>query len=98
MSDVLANDNTARTASFVFVVQLIVAIAVMYYILKTAKYELDKHINDEHTKATNSLFSDDFNESGGKKKCSFCDNLVNIGTSNCESCKLLNPSSTIQMA
>jgi hypothetical protein len=45
MSDVLANEKTAQTAYFVFVVQLIIAVVVLYYILNLAKQELEKHLN-----------------------------------------------------
>jgi protein maelstrom len=45
MSDVLVNEETAKTASLVLVVQLIIAIGAMYYILNAAKNELDKHLN-----------------------------------------------------
>lgn len=45
MSDVLANEKTAQTAYFVFLVQLVIAIVVLYYILSLAKQELEKHLN-----------------------------------------------------
>lgn len=44
MSDVLANESTAKTATFVFFVQLVIAIGVMFYLLQTARIELNKHI------------------------------------------------------
>jgi protein maelstrom len=44
MSDVLVNEETAKTASLVLIVQLIIAIGAMYYILNAAKTELDKHL------------------------------------------------------
>lgn len=44
MSDVLLNDDTAKTASLVLIVQIIIAIGAMYYILNAAKHELDKHL------------------------------------------------------
>ena len=47
MSDVLANEKTAQTAYFVFVVQLIIAVVVLYYILNLAKQELEKHLNNK---------------------------------------------------
>lgn len=45
MTDVLANEKTAQTAYFVFVIQLVIAVIVLYYILNLAKMELDKHLN-----------------------------------------------------
>ena len=44
MSDVLSNESTAKTASLVFFFQVLIAIGVMYYILNSAKNELDKHL------------------------------------------------------
>jgi len=55
MSDVLANESTAKTASFVFVFQLIIAIFVMYYILHAAKIELQKHIDNDNKIDENNL-------------------------------------------
>ena len=49
MSDVLVNEKTAHTAYLVFLVQLLVAVLVMYYILKAARVELSKHLNDNDT-------------------------------------------------
>ena len=60
MSDVLVNDKTAKTASFVFIIQLFIAIGVLYYILHAAKNELNKHL--------------DKNESDANKPCSLCKN------------------------
>lgn len=104
MSDVLSNDSTARTASFVFVVQLIVAFAAMYYILNAAKKELDKHISGEAGKSPlpASLSNDSklakFTD-GVLGKCSFCNQdaraLLSSSSSSCESCKLLASSSSI---
>jgi protein maelstrom len=55
MTDVLVNENTAKTAYLVFVVQMIIAVLVMYYILKAAKHELNKHLVDETGGAANSM-------------------------------------------
>ena len=52
MSDVLVNQNTGRTATLVFLVQLVIAFGVMYYILKAAKIEINKHLNIEANKNT----------------------------------------------
>lgn len=107
MSDVLSNDSTARTASFVFVVQLIVAFAAMYYILNAAKKELDKHISGEAgcggksplpvTLANDTKLAK-FTD-GVLGKCSFCNQdaraLLSSSSSSCESCKLLTSSSSI---
>jgi len=46
MSDVLANQSTAKTASVVFLFQLIVSVGVLMYILTAAKHELEKHIEE----------------------------------------------------
>lgn len=74
MSDVLANENTAKTASVVFIFQLIIAIVVMYYILNAAKNELNKHIDD--TKANSYI--------------DVTINCADNGNMNCEKCTLLN--------
>lgn len=44
MSDVLVNEKTAKTAYLVFIVQLFIAAGVLYYILKAAKKEINKHL------------------------------------------------------
>lgn len=63
MSDVLINENTAQTGWLVFVLQLIIACFVMYYILNLAKTEMEKHINsdkeiNENDTDTNELIND----------------------------------------
>jgi len=52
MSEVLANESTTKTASFVFVLQLIIACFVMYYILTAARAELQKHIDNDKNNNT----------------------------------------------
>lgn len=108
MSDVLSNDSTARTASFVFIVQLIIAIAAMYYILNAAKKELDKHIIGDNASSVTSSSSSSICKSlpvnlgvdcdGKMQKCSFCSSDLRISSTNsafaCESCKLLSSSSS----
>lgn len=50
MSDVLVNEKTAKTAYLVFIVQLFIAAGVLYYILRAAKTEINKHLeNNEFT-------------------------------------------------
>jgi len=44
MSEILIDESPTRTASLVFMLQLIIACFVMYYILTAAKIELQKHI------------------------------------------------------
>lgn len=86
MSDVLENDSTARTASFVFVLQLILAVVVMYYLLHAAKLELDKHIGEKGPLPSPVGVGDS------------CSSLLSANGN--ESCKLLSGSSSsvIQMA
>ena len=59
MSDVLVNQKTAKTATFVFVVQIIIAFGVMYYILNAAKLEMHLHLNKDNNsdKTTSDLAS-----------------------------------------
>ena len=45
MKDAMVSGSTVRTASFVFILQISLAICIMYYVLNTAKKELDKHLN-----------------------------------------------------
>ena len=57
MSSVLANESTTKTATLVFLIQLVIAFFVMYYILNAAKIEIQKHIdtdiNNENNNASN---------------------------------------------
>ncbi|RNA07774.1 Transmembrane 64 [Brachionus plicatilis] len=46
MSDVLVNEKTAKTAYLVFVAQLFIAVGVLYYILRAAKKEINKHLEN----------------------------------------------------
>lgn len=55
MSDVLVNENTAKTGWIVFLIQLIIAFFVMFYILRAAKLELHKHIRIEENKVDNDI-------------------------------------------
>lgn len=48
MSDVLANERTTNTASFVFFLQVITAFFVMYYIISAARLEMQKHIDSNN--------------------------------------------------
>ncbi|CAF1032204.1 unnamed protein product [Brachionus calyciflorus] len=75
MTDVLVNDKTARTASLVFIAQLLIAIGVLYYILHAAKYELNKHLDNKNSNDPNV---------NDIKSCSICKNSLN-----CEHCQLI---------
>jgi protein maelstrom len=66
MSDVLVNESTARTASLVFVVQLIIAIGVMYYILQAARIEIKKHMKSGASDVVSAA------ECGVAIKCKYC--------------------------
>jgi hypothetical protein len=87
--DVLENENTAKTASLVFLFQLIVAVGVMYYILNAAKNELDKHLINKIT--NKSITNESINEAETHAQN---ENFLNICTSNlkdcnCENCELV---------
>ena len=92
MTDVLINDNTAKTAYLVFIVQLIIAVLVMYYILKASRNEFNKHL-DENNKmkmtANGSIISSSFsNLLNTGVKCPYCKSTgSNI---DCENCQLLS--------
>ena len=57
MSDVLANESTAKTATFVFFIQLVIAIGVMFYILQAARNELNQHIENSSNKFSSEISS-----------------------------------------
>jgi len=82
MSDVLANEKTAQTAYLVFIIQLLIAIIVLYYILNLAKMELEKHMNKNSNANSNPIQDDD------KQILIKCDSIDTISTNN-ENCKLL---------
>lgn len=73
MSNVLANDSTAKTASFIFLIQLIIACFVLHYILNAAKTEIQKHLDLEIDKEKNSD-SDDIN----KEISDDCQQIINF--------------------
>lgn len=45
MSDVMVNDRSAKTASFIFLVEIVIAISLMSYIINSARIELNRHLN-----------------------------------------------------
>lgn len=53
MSDVLVNEKTAKTAYLVFIVQLFIAAGVLYYILRAARNEINKHLDNNDFKSSN---------------------------------------------
>jgi protein maelstrom len=104
MTDVLVNENTAKTAYLVFVVQMIIAVLVMYYILKAAKHELNKHLDETSSSGNNlkiglsggnasgltMLSSDSSSLSSliNGGKCPYCKCVG--GSIDCEHCQLLH--------
>lgn len=81
MSDVLANEKTAQTAYLVFIIQLVIAIMVLYYILNLAKMELEKHMNKTPIACNNNAIQDE-----AKQILINCDSIdtINIGNENCK--------------
>lgn len=92
MTDVLVNRSTARTAYLVFVAQLIIAVLVMYYILRAARNELNKHLgeNSISNKIINhdaSLLKMFANNKSTSSSCPYCNrSSPNV---DCEHCQLL---------
>lgn len=88
-SDVLSNESTAKTASIVFLFQLIVAVGVMYYILNAAKNELDKHIINKIT--NKSIMKESINETETQAQNQIFQNTCtnNSNDCECEKCQML---------
>lgn len=88
MTDVLANESTARTASLVFIAQLFIAVGVMYYLLNTAKHELDKHLDNKNGVSS---VNNDLDKTDLLNKCSSCNSQLNKSGElvECQKCDLI---------
>lgn len=81
MSDVLANESTAKTATFVFFVQLVIAIGAMFYILQAARFELNRHIENSQQKQFATTAHIDLASSSGSSNSSSSSSSNSAGVS-----------------
>jgi protein maelstrom len=88
MADVLVNEKTAKAAHFVFIVQLLMAVVIMYYILKAAKNELNKHLDEKNHLHNNKELQNTslIMSSNDGNVCSFCHQTTESSNFNCGNC------------